>query len=202
MSEKRYGMVIDLEKCVGCHACTVSCKMENDLPEGCFNTWVEEWDTGNYPEVAKVKIPKQCNQCIDAPCVEICPVDATYPVQGGIVIVEDEKCIGCKACLEACPYDARYMNPETDKAGKCTFCIQRAEAGLMPACVSTCISHARYFGDLNDPESDVAKLIKDNKTKGLKEETGLDLAIYYIGLDKIDENESPDYKYSGGKKKE
>lgn len=191
-------MVIDLETCVGCHACTVSCKMENQVPEGCFNTWVEEWDTGEYPEVSRVKLPKLCNHCVDAPCVEVCPVDATFPVEGGIVVVDEEKCIGCKACLSACPYDARYMIEETNKAGKCTFCIQRAEAGLMPACVSTCISHARYFGDLNDPESEVSKLIKENETKGLQEDLGLDLSVVYIGLDKV-EKDRPENYYKGGK---
>lgn len=198
-SEKRYGMVIDLATCIGCHACTVSCKMENDVGEGNFNTWVEEWDTGTYPEISKVKLPKLCNHCIDAPCIPVCPVDATYPVQGGIVIVDEETCIGCGACVEACPYDARYMIEENNKAGKCTFCIQRAEAGLMPACVSTCVSHARYFGDLNDPESEVSKLIAANETKGLKEELDLDLAVVYIGLDKIDEDENPEFIHKGGK---
>lgn len=197
--EKRYGMVIDLASCVGCHACTISCKMENDVPDKCFNTWVEEWDTGKYPEVSKVKLPKLCNQCVDAPCIKACPVDATFSIQGGIVVVDDEKCIGCEACVTACPYDARYMNKETNKAGKCTFCIQRAEAGLLPACVGTCISHSRCFGDLNDPESEVSKLIAANKTKGLKEKLGLDVSVVYIGLDKITEDENPEYMYKGGK---
>lgn len=196
---KRYGMVIDLERCVGCHACTISCKMENDVPEGCFNTWVEEWDTGEYPKVARVKLPKLCNHCIDAPCTKACPVNATFAVEGGIVVVDDEKCIGCGACVSACPYDARYMNEETKKAGKCTFCIQRTEAGLLPACVSTCISHARFFGDFNDPESEVSKMIVANKMKGLKEDLGLDLSVAYIGLDKALKDGEPEERYRGGK---
>lgn len=199
MIEKRYGMVIDLEKCVGCHACTVSCKMENDVPEKCFNTWVEEWDTGEYPKISRIKLPKLCNHCINAPCIEVCPADATFHVEGGIVVVDEEKCIGCGACVAACPYDARYMNEETNKVGKCTFCIQRAEAGLLPACVSTCISHARYFGDLYDEESDVSKMAKGRKTKGLKEELRLDLAVTYIGLDKVIADGEPEERYRGGK---
>lgn len=197
--EKRYGMVIDLATCIGCHACTVSCKMENELEEGNYNTWVDEWDTGEYPNISKVKLPKLCNHCKDAPCIPVCPVDATFAVQGGIVVVDEKECIGCGACLEACPYDARYMIESTNKAGKCTFCIQRAEAGLMPACVSSCVSHARYFGDLNDPESQVSKLIAENETKGLQEDLGLDLAVVYIGLDKIKEDENPVYMYKGKK---
>lgn len=202
MAEKkvRYGMLIDLESCIGCHACTVSCKMENEVPDKCFNTWVEEWDEGDYPNVSRVKLPKMCNHCIDAPCVEVCPVDATFQIKGGIVVVDDEKCIGCGACVTACPYDARYMNKETNKAGKCTFCIQRAEAGLVPSCVSTCVSHARYFGDIYDEESEISKKIAKSDAKGLKEELGLDLAVTYIGLDKVLKNgEEPEERYRGGK---
>ncbi|WMJ78263.1 MULTISPECIES: 4Fe-4S dicluster domain-containing protein [unclassified Sedimentibacter] len=196
---KKYGMIIDLKRCVGCHACTISCKMENEIPEGCFNTWVEEWDTGKYPNVSRVKLPKMCNHCVDAPCIEACPVDATFAVEGGIVVVDEEKCIGCGACVSACPYDARYMNSATNKAGKCTFCIQRAEAGMMPACVSTCISHARFFGDLNDPDSEVSKLMAENKTEGLKEELGLELNVKYIGLKDALKNGEPEERYRGGK---
>ena len=195
-NKKRYGMVIDLRKCVGCHACTVACKMENDVPQNCYNTWVEEWECGTYPNVSKVKLPKMCNHCVDAPCIEVCPAEATFALEGGSVVVNEEKCIGCGACVIACPYEARYMKPN-QKAGKCTFCVGRAESGLMPACVSTCISHARYFGDLNDPESDVAKLIKENEVHGLKEDLGLDVSVVYIGLNEI--GAEPADRFKGGK---
>ncbi len=193
---KRYGMVIDLRKCVGCHACTVACKMENDVPQNCFNTWVEEWDCGTYPNVSRAKLPKLCNHCVDAPCVEACPVEATFAIEGGSIVVDEEKCIGCKACVAACPYDARYMTPN-NKAGKCNFCIGRCEAGLMPECVSTCVSHARVFGDLNDPDSEVSKLIATKDFNILKEDLGLDVSVYYIGLKEIGP-ESPD-RFKGGK---
>lgn len=198
-TEKRYGMVIDLGLCVDCHACTVSCKMENQVGEGFFNTWVEEWDVGEYPNVAKARLPKLCNHCKDAPCIPVCPVDATYAVQGGAVVVDEETCIGCGACVTACPYDARYLNAD-NKAGKCTFCIERAESGLMPACVSTCVSHARVFGDLNNPDSQVSKLMKEKNILGLQEDLGLDLSVKYIGLDKINQSEDSPEKFKGGKK--
>lgn len=200
-NEKRYGMLIDLETCIGCHACTVSCKIENEVAEGNFNTWVEEWDEGEYPNVARVKLPKMCNHCIDAPCIPVCPVDATYAIEGGAVVIDEETCIGCGACVEACPYDARYMNEETKKAGKCTFCIQRAEAGMVPACVSSCVSHARFFGDINDPESEISKKFKENNVHGLQEDLKLDLAVKYIGLDRIlKDGKEPEDRYKGGKK--
>lgn len=197
-NKKRYGMVIDLRKCIGCHACTVACKMENEVPQKCFNTWVEEWDKGNYPDIARVKLPKLCNHCVDAPCIKACPVNATFALDGGSVVVDKEKCIGCRACVSACPYDARYMTPDK-KAGKCTFCAGRAEAGLLPSCVSTCVSHSRYFGDLNDPNSEVSKLIAENKCHGLKEELELDLSVLYIGLDKILDKGEPEDRFKGGK---
>lgn len=199
-NEKRYGMLIDLETCIGCHACTVSCKIENEVAEGNFNTWVEEWDEGDYPKVARAKLPKMCNHCIDAPCIPVCPVDATYAIDGGAVVIDEETCIGCGACVEACPYDARYMNEETKKAGKCTFCIQRVEAGMVPSCVSSCVSHARIFGDINDPDSEVSKKFKENDVHGLKEDLKLDLAVKYIGLDKIlKDGKEPEDRYKGGK---
>ena len=108
---KRYGMVIDLRKCVGCHACTIACKMENATPASCFNTWVEEWDVGEYPNVSRAKLPKLCNHCTDAPCVPVCPVEATYAVDGGMVVVDKEKCIGCGKCADACPSSAISMVP-------------------------------------------------------------------------------------------
>ncbi len=195
---KRYGMVIDLRKCVGCHACTIACKMENATPASCFNTWVEEWDVGEYPNVSRAKLPKLCNHCTDAPCVPVCPVEATYAVDGGMVVVDKEKCIGCGLCMTACPYDARYMGAD-QKVGKCTLCIQRVNAGLAPECVSTCISHSRYFGDLNDPNSEVAKMMKENNCQGLQEELGLGLSVVYIGLEELLQKGVPEVVFKGGK---
>ncbi|HYF79701.1 MAG TPA: 4Fe-4S dicluster domain-containing protein [Symbiobacteriaceae bacterium] len=179
---KRYVMVIDLRKCVTCHACTVVCKAENGVPAGFFRTWVEEADMGIYPNVTRIKLPRLCNHCTNAPCENVCPVKATYKAEGGVVVVDEEKCIGCRYCIAACPYDARYINPETGTADKCTFCLHRVEAGLEPACVSTCISHSRYFGDLNDPESVVSQLLRTNDFQVMRSDLGTAPSVFYIGL--------------------
>lgn len=181
-SMERYGMVIDLRRCVGCHACTVACKMENSIPEGFFRSWVSEADKGDFPNVTRVKLPRLCNQCENAPCERVCPVLATYRDEGGVVVVNKEKCIGCGYCVAACPYDARYLSPE-GTADKCDLCLERLKAGLMPACVSTCIAHARFFGDLNDPESEVSRLISAHSCQTLRSELGTKPGVYYIGLD-------------------
>lgn len=175
-------MIIDLRKCVGCHSCTIACKMEHETPESCFNTWVEEIEVGEYPNVSRIKLPKMCNHCVDAPCIPVCPVGATFTIDGGIVVVDENKCIGCGLCVTACPYNARYMKPNK-KVGKCTLCAGRVAAGLAPECVNTCISHARYFGDFNDPNSEVSRILRENKTEGLHEELGLDVSVRYIGLE-------------------
>lgn len=195
---KHYGMVIDLRRCIGCHACTIACKMENATPKDKFKTWVEEWDSGDYPNTTRAKLPKLCNHCNDAPCIPVCPVEATYQTPEGVVVVDEEKCIGCNACVTECPYDARYL--DNGKAGKCMYCIHRVAAGLMPACVSSCVSHARFFGDLNDPESEVSKLIAENDCDILMEELGLDVSVYYIGLKETLKDYNPDKVFIGVKK--
>ncbi|MCK8823984.1 4Fe-4S dicluster domain-containing protein [Fuchsiella alkaliacetigena] len=183
-AEKRYAMVIDLRRCIGCHACSAACKMENSVPEGAFRSLVKEWDKGVYPEVSRVKLPILCNHCADTPCISDCPTEATYAVSGGAIVVNEEDCIGCGICIEQCPYEARYINQETKKAEKCTFCIHRVEKGLMPSCVSSCISHARFFGDLNNPDSEVSKLLAEQDCQVLKADLDLGSQVYYIGLKK------------------
>lgn len=182
-SQHRYAMVIDVRRCVSCHACTVTCKMENDVPEGFFRSWVAEADKGVFPNVIRVKVPRLCNQCEDAPCTTVCPVKATYHDEDGIVRIDPDKCIGCRYCIAACPYDQRYLNPDNGMADKCDFCIERVHAGLLPACVSTCIAHARYFGDLNDPNSIVSRLLAEESYQVLRPELGTKPRVFYIGLD-------------------
>lgn len=182
MSEtKRFGMLIDLSSCIGCNACTVACKQENDVPLTKFNTWVESWDAGEYPNVARANMPKLCNHCSNAPCVKVCPTGASYRTEDGVVLVDMEKCIGCKYCMAACPYQVRWVNA-AGEVDKCTFCYHRTSQGLLPACVGTCVTRSRYFGDLNDPDSDISKKIAELGSEGLYADLGLDPSVTYVGL--------------------
>lgn len=179
----RYGIVIDLRKCVGCNACTVSCKIEYNVPDGKYRTWVKEIEKGSYPEVIRHRLPRLCNHCDNAPCEKACPVQATYRGENGEILIDYNRCIGCKYCMAACPYDARFVNPVRKTAEKCTFCFHRTQAGLLPACVTTCVGGARVFGDLNDPNSLVSRLIANNPVQVLKPEMNTKPTVYYIGAD-------------------
>ncbi|HYF93270.1 MAG TPA: 4Fe-4S dicluster domain-containing protein [Symbiobacteriaceae bacterium] len=179
----RYGMVIDLRQCIGCYACTVSCKSENQVPLGVFRTWVKEVEVGAFPNVSRHFLPWLCNQCEDPVCVRNCPVGATYKRADGITVIAQDECIGCRYCIASCPYGARFINPETNTASKCDFCVHRVEQGLVPSCVNTCVGRARVFGDLNDPESEISKLIARTPTQVLKPEAGTEPRVFYIGAD-------------------
>lgn len=194
--KKRYAMVVDVSKCSGCDACMVACKIENNVPDEGFRTWVKEIEVGLFPDVKRAKLPRLCNHCEDAPCEKVCPVEATWRTEDGTILIDYDRCIGCKYCMAACPYEARYVNPITHTADKCTFCYHRVEEGLEPACVATCVSGARVFGDLNDPNSEVYKLVATKNTQVLKPEMGTSPQVYYIDADGSLMN--PDY--SGLKK--
>ena len=117
-STKRFGMLIDLSLCIGCNACAVACKQENGVPLTKFNTWVESWDVGTGEQARRANQPKLCNHCADAPCVKVCPTGASYRTEDGVVLVDAEKCIGCKYCMAACPYQARWVDDDTGEVGK------------------------------------------------------------------------------------
>jgi len=181
-----WGMVVDLRKCIGCQACTVSCIMENHVPEDSFRTHVSVYEVlADRGDPAMVMLPRLCNHCDNPPCVEVCPVGATFKAESGEVLVDADKCVGCAYCVQACPYDARFINHETQTADKCTFCFHRTQEGLLPACVETCVGGARNFGDLNDPESEVSRLLRDNDVSVLRPEMMTNPNVYYIGLDDV-----------------
>ena len=210
--KKNYVMVIDVEKCIGCGKCVIACKRENGVPmkRKISRTWIEGYDIKierSYEDAVVQKIvlntdenpfqdydwsgdkmffvPKLCNHCQNAPCVQVCPVFARFYTEEGIVLVDKNACIGCKYCVTACPYGATYIHPEQKVTDKCTYCYHRLKRGLKPACVEACPTKARIFGDVNDPESEVSKLIRENKVYLLKPELGTYPKTYYLNLGDI-----------------
>lgn len=197
--KKRYAMVVDLDKCNGCMACTVACATEFDKPLGVFRNWVKVVDQGTYPNMQRRFIPRFCNHCDYPACVRACPVQATYKDEDGFVLQRYNRCLGCRSCMIACPYNARHLLPEARTkdyepfmvSDKCTFCDHRVRQGVEPACVTACAPRALIFGDLNDPESEVHRLVNTHTTQVLKEEMGTKPQVYYIGgLDDVSNEES------------
>lgn len=197
----RYGMVIDLKRCVGCMACTIACKVANGTRPGIFWARVEDQITGKYPSVNRSFLPLICMQCENPACVDVCPTGASYKREDGIVLIDYDKCMGCRYCVIACPYDARYFNGNTTGyfgaeltpyeetkyqkhsvgvVEKCTFCIDRIEKGKQPLCVETCITKARHFGDLDDPKSEVSQLIRSRHGQQLHPEFDTEPSVYYL----------------------
>lgn len=213
MEQRRWVMVIDLRKCIGCSACTVACKSENKLPPGVVYRPVIEHEIGEYPNVSRQFIPRPCMQCDNPPCTQVCPVGATYQRPDGIVEIDYNECIGCRYCMTACPYGARYFDFGETYTGKtpqdqpyeaqpsleygqewsrdrgqspvgnvrkCQFCLHRQAAGMLPACATTCVGAATYFGDANDSDSLVSELIARPNIMRLKEELGTKPKVYYL----------------------
>ena len=203
-----YGMLIDLQHCIGCGACAKACKLENEVPftVPSFRTWVERYvlktdgslrvDSPNGaidgfaadipPDqiFRSFFVPKLCNHCARPPCVQVCPVGATYPTKEGVVLVDPKYCIGCRYCIGACPYGARYFNHELRTADKCTFCYHRIVRGLRPACVEACPRNVRIFGDLRAPDSELAQLLRRWPVQILKPSLNTEPRVYYLHLDK------------------
>ncbi len=199
----RYAMVIDLRKCVGCNACTAACKQTNATPPGVFWCRVLNYELGEYPQSRLRFLPMQCMHCQDAPCLEACPSGATYRGEGGLVLVNDDLCIGCRYCIMACPYESRSFNstrPAEYYSGqgamkfeqeryadhpkgaieKCNFCAPRLKVGKLPACVATCPSGARIFGDLDDPSSQVSILVTSGLAKPRLEDQKTRPSVFFI----------------------
>ncbi len=180
-----FGFVIDNRKCIGCHACTVACKSENDVPIGVNRTWVKYVEKGEFPDTRRLFNVMRCNHCADAPCVDICPTEALYTRKDGIVDFDDRRCISCKACTQACPYDAIYLHPETMTAAKCNYCTHRTDIGLEPACVVVCPEHAIISGDMDNPETEISHLLARETTTVRKPEKGTNPKLFYIDGDRI-----------------
>jgi len=175
-----YGFVIDNESCIGCHACSTACKSENEVPLGVYRTWVKYTETGVYPNTQRHFQVTRCNHCSNPPCARICPTGAMYQRDDGIVEFDKDACIGCKACMQACPYDAIYIDPETSTAAKCHYCAHRVEVGLEPSCAVVCPTHAIIAGDMDDPDSEIAKVLQRSKVTVRKPEQGTAPKVFYI----------------------
>lgn len=179
----KLGFLIDHRKCIGCHACSVACKEEHQVPLGVYRTWVKYIEKGDFPNARRHFTVLRCNHCEDAPCVTICPVTALYKRSDGIVDFDPNVCIGCKACMQACPYDALYIDPNTDTAAKCNFCAHRVEVGLQPSCQIVCPTQAIVSGDLDDPNSHIASLTAREPVQVRKPEKGTKPQLFYINAD-------------------
>lgn len=206
-AEHYYGMAIQVDKCIGCGRCVEACKTENDVPRepAFFRTWVERYAvdsegeaTVDSPEggidgfppldedrdvLRSFFVPKLCNQCDNPPCVQVCPVGATFKTDDGVVLIDKDYCIGCSYCIQACPYGARYLDPRTRTADKCDFCYHRVRRGLVPACVEACPTGARVFGEVHARTSPLRRLKRLHPVQVLKPHLNTDPKVFYTDLD-------------------
>ncbi len=178
-----YGFVIDNRRCIGCHSCTVACKTEHDDALGANKTWVKYVEKGAYPDTSRQFSVLRCNHCNESPCTEICPVNALFEREDGIVDFDPERCIGCKSCMQACPYDSIHIDPDTETAAKCNYCSHRIDSGRQPACVTACPEDAIVAGDIEDPESEISQVMSEHDLQARKPEKGTDPSLFYVNGD-------------------
>ncbi len=203
--EHWWGMVIDPAKCIGCGNCVRACAEENNVPEGYFRTWIERYEVepGDYehpkvespdggkqgfpPSTAHNKkvfyVPKLCNHCADSPCVQVCPVGATFDSRDGVVMVDESYCLGCRYCVQACPYGCRYIHPEKHTVDKCDLCYHRITKGLTTACCEACPTGARTLVDLKNPKDPVHEFLRLNNVQVLKPHMATRAKVFYKDLD-------------------
>jgi Fe-S-cluster-containing dehydrogenase component len=201
-----WGFLVDLTRCMGCGACVRTCKAENAVPNGFYRTWVERYTIlrdgrvevdspdgaiNGFKEDPQVDptqveksffVPKLCNHCATSPCVQVCPVGASYISPDGVLLVDRKHCVGCGYCIQACPYGSRFLHPE-GYADKCTLCYHRLTKGMATGCVQACPVGARVVGNLHDPDSPLRKLLGENRYAVLKSELGTHPKCFYFGLD-------------------
>ncbi len=177
---KRYALVIDSRRCINCKACVVACRAENQVPLGHSRDWIGEEHRGMWPKLLEAFEPEQCHHCQNPSCVRVCPTGASYQREDGVVLIREEDCIGCRYCVVACPYNARFFREDKGVAEKCTFCAHRLSRGGVPACVETCPSRVRTFGDAADPKGKLAQLLATREYRVKKAETGNGPHIYYL----------------------
>jgi tetrathionate reductase subunit B len=200
-----WGMIIDSGKCIGCGNCVRACATENDVPAGYFRTWIERYEVEpgdfEHPHVESPNggfdgflplapthkkvfyVPKLCNHCADSPCVQVCPVGATFDTRDGVVLVDKQYCLGCRYCVQACPYGCRYIHPETQTVDKCTLCYHRITKGLTTACCEACPTGARQLVDLKDPKDPVHEFLRTNNVTVLKPHMATRAKVFYKDLD-------------------
>ncbi len=203
MADHWWGMLIDIGKCIGCGSCVRACSNENKVPDGYFRTWVERYEIkeDEQPKVDSPKgaidgfplptpvdvkaffVPKLCNHCVDSPCVQVCPVGATFISPDGVVLVDESYCLGCRYCVQACPYGCRYLHPEKETVDKCTLCYHRITQGLTTACCENCPTGARQLVDFKDPKDPIHDFLKHNKVQVLKPYMATDPKVKYKDLD-------------------
>ena len=204
MADHWWGMIIDIDKCIGCGNCVRACATENGVPKGYYRTWVERYevpegqanpkvtnadaplrDLPPLPEPAPKSffVPKLCNHCADSPCVQVCPVGATFVSPDGVVLIDQDYCLGCRYCIQACPYGCRYLHPDTETADKCTLCYHRITKGLTTACCENCPTQARQLVDFKNPKDPVHDFLRTNKVTVLKPQMATEAKVYYKDLD-------------------
>jgi len=200
-----WGMLINIEECIGCGSCVRACQQENKVPAGYFRTWVERYHVADwtvespavdspdggkngFPELKDPNgknffVPKLCNHCANSPCTQVCPVGATFDSPDGVVLIDSKYCLGCRYCIQACPYGCRFLNPDTHTAEKCTLCYHRITKGLTTACCENCPTGARQLVDFKNPRDPVHEFLKTHSVQVLKPYMATKAKVYYYGLD-------------------